>query len=127
MALGLSAFISVNNWVDDVARDAYRLQHVGQLVVKYTEANNDWPRNWEMLYKFRDSVYPGDKGIYKTLHNHIWLDFDFDPYSIDTSREWSDVNPLITVITTHKGRRVGATMDPNEFVYTYLKERGQKR
>jgi hypothetical protein len=123
IAILSAAAIELNGRIEDLAANGYRVQAAGYLLVDYLDDYGEWPKDWDDLYRYVETnkstlKYAPDV---KDLQSRVRIIFDFDPYSIDLKEEWSHENPPFIVVISTYGRTAGATRNPNEFIYYYLR------
>ncbi len=122
-AFFLACFIELNGRIDDVIANGYRVQTVGDLLVDYLDDCGKWPANWDDLDKCVEAHRSRFQHVPRIheLQANVRIDFDFDPYGVDLHSEWSDEKPAFTVVRSKYGRTSGATRNPNQFIYEYLR------
>lgn len=119
----LAAAIEINGRIEDLAANGYRVQAVGDLLVDYLDECGTWPENWGDL----DRYVEANKSTFRYVPNiedlrtHVRIKFQFDPDEVDLQSGWSDEKPQFVVVISRYGRTAGATRNPNEFIYAYLK------
>lgn len=127
VAVLLVALLEVNGRIDDLTKNGYRVQATGDLLVDYMKACGKWPNGWEDLRRFvqdhkTELRYTPDL---KDLQSNVRVDFDFNPAKIDLRSEWSETKPPLVVVTSRYGRTWGATRNPNQHIYAYLRDEAQ--
>ena len=123
VAMLMAAAIELTGRIEDLVANGYRIQAAGDLLVDYLDDCEKWPENWDDLLRYVEahkSTFQYAPNI-KDLQSHVRINFDFDPNSIDLKEGWSDEKPPFIVVTSRYGRTAGATRNPNEFIYDYLR------
>jgi hypothetical protein len=125
VAMLMAAAIELKGRIEDIAENGYRVQAAGDLLVDYLDDCGKWPENWDDLHRYVEShkstlQYAPNVN---DLQSRVRINFDFDPDSIDLEVGWSDEKPPFIVVTSRYGRTAGATRNPNEFIYEYLRAR----
>ncbi|XZE36229.1 hypothetical protein SH501x_001787 [Pirellulaceae bacterium SH501] len=123
IALVLAAAIELNGRLEDLATNGYRVQTTGYLLVDYVDDFGKWPESWEDLQRHIEANRSTLKFApdVTDLQSYVRIDFDFDPDRIDLKRGWFDEKPPFVVVESVYGRTAGATCNPNEFIYAYLR------
>lgn len=122
IAVLLAVAIEINGRIEDLVANGYRVQEAGDLLVNYLDDCGKWPENWDDLYRYVDANKSTFRYVpnIKDLQNNVRIQFQFDPDKIDLQSGWSDEKPPFIVVISRYGRTVGATRNPNSFIYEYL-------
>lgn len=123
IALILAAAIELNGRIEDLATNGYRVQEAGYLLVNYLDDSGKWPEKWEDLHRYVEanrSTLRFTPDV-NDLQSYVRINFDFDPDQIDLKEGSLDEKPPFIVVESIYGRTIGATCNPNEFIYAYLR------
>lgn len=123
VAVLIAAAIELGREIEEVASNGYRVQEAGDLLVDYMRNVEEWPRDWEDLHRYVESgrlTFEHAPNI-QELRTHVRIDFGFDPSEVDVQLQWSDEKPAIVVVSSRYGRTAGATRNPNQYIYEYLR------
>lgn len=119
----VAVVVELNGRLDDLYANGYRVQAAGDLLVKYLDDCGKWPKNWDDLRQYVEDHKSTLRYVPDMidLQNHVRIKFDFDLDRVDLQSRWSDSKPPFVVVSSTYGRTSGATRNPNEFIYAYLR------
>ena len=123
IAVLIAAIVEIDGRIEDLAANGYRVQAAGDLLVHYMKNRGQWPKNWDDLRRFvedhkSDMEYPPN---INDLQSHVRINFDFDPNTIDSQSESLYKGTRFIVVSSTYGRTAGATRNPNQYIYDYLR------
>lgn len=123
IALIFAAAIELNGRIEYLSTNGYRVQEAGYLLVHYLDDSRKWPEKWEDLHRYVEANRSTMRFApdVNDLQSYVRIKFDFDPDQIDLKKGSLDDKPPFIVVESIYGRTTGATCNPNEFIYAYLR------
>ena len=106
--------------------DAYRVWDAARAIEAYMDAHpGEWPSDWDELVHFAEGTGINSiGGRFRTLHEHVMIDFEFDPPTAAAEISDEDVDPNFKVIWLRNGSSVHwAGAEPNKLIFDYLKSK----
>jgi hypothetical protein len=127
LTIGIGVW-QLKEFAEESVLNSYRLVSAGEIFVQFKRSTGYWPPDWDALQHY--AAANGSQSYacenFEELKNNIDIDFSLDLTSIDTSNNWSDVNPQIRMFVSKTGQTLGATIDPNELIYSELRRDSEK-
>ncbi len=114
------AFQQIGSYVTERSTEHYKSMGAAEILTEYMERNGGaWPTTWDNLAEFMGKREFVGIGNYEDLQKYVEIDFDFEPSSVDLTKEEHD-NPSFDCIRMKSGRTVEGEWNPNQMVLAYL-------
>ncbi len=123
VAIMLAVALELNRRIEELAANGYRVQAAGDLLVDYLEDVGTWPKDWEELQQYVEEHKSSLRRFpnINDLQAHVRIAFEFDPNDPNWRSKWSNAKQPFVVVSSRYGRTAGATHNPNEYIYDYLR------
>jgi|GEM_PF-2827361 hypothetical protein len=114
------ALLQVANYVTERSTEHYRSMGAAEILTSYMEhKKGKWPTKWEDLAEFMGEREYTGIGNYADLQKYVEIDFDFEPASVDLTKEEYD-HPSFDCVRMRSGRKIEGGWNANKMVLEYL-------
>lgn len=121
------ALLQVADYVTERSTEHYKSMGAAEVLTNYMERNEGtWPTNWEDLAEFMGEREYIGIGTYANLQKYVEIDFDFEPASVDLTKEVYD-NPSFDCVRMRSGRNVEGGWNANKMVLKCLLRKSRRQ